>query len=53
MPANTVDELIDAAKKPMGNEVGKAMTVAELDTLYNSEIARYRGMAKALELQPQ
>jgi len=41
------------AYESTGNEVGKAMTPAELDKLYAAEIARYQGIAKSLNLQPQ
>ena len=44
---------IRKAYESTGNEVGKAMTLAELDKLYSAEIARYQGIAKALNLQPQ
>jgi tripartite-type tricarboxylate transporter receptor subunit TctC len=41
------------AYESTGNEVGKAMALTELDKLYSSEIARYQGIAKSLNLQPQ
>ncbi|MEY4749258.1 MAG: hypothetical protein RIQ60_1472 [Pseudomonadota bacterium] len=36
-----------------GSVMAKAMTPAELDKHYVSEIARYRAMAKSINLQPQ
>lgn len=44
---------IRKAYESTGNEVGKPMTPAELDKLYNAEIARYQGIAKTVGVQPQ
>jgi hypothetical protein len=44
---------IRKAYESTGNEVGKPMTPAELNKLYTAEIARYQGIAKSLNLQPQ
>jgi tripartite-type tricarboxylate transporter receptor subunit TctC len=41
------------AYESTGNEVGKPMPPAELNKLYTAEIARYQGIAKSLNLQPQ
>jgi tripartite-type tricarboxylate transporter receptor subunit TctC len=35
------------------NQVGKPMSPAELNKLHTAEIARYQGIAKSLNLQPQ
>ncbi len=44
---------IRKAYESTGNEVGKPMSPAELNKLYTAEIARYQGIAKSLNLQPQ
>lgn len=44
---------IRKAYESTGNEVGKAMSTADLNRLYAAEIARYQGIARALNLQPQ
>jgi tripartite-type tricarboxylate transporter receptor subunit TctC len=41
------------AYESTGNQVGLAMTPVELDRLYAAEIARYQGIAKAANVQPQ
>lgn len=44
---------IRRAYESTGNEVGQAMSPAELNRLYAVEIARYQGIARSLNLQPQ
>ena len=44
---------IRKAYESTGNEVGKPMSPAELNKLYAAEIARYQGIARSLNLQPQ
>lgn len=44
---------VRSAYESTGNQVGKAMTPAELSRFYASEIERYRGTAKSMNLQPQ
>lgn len=44
---------IRKAYESTGNEVGAAMSPAELNRLYAAEIARYQGIARSLNLQPQ
>ncbi len=44
---------IRKAYESTGNEVGKPMSPAELNRLYAAEIARYQGIARSLNLQPQ
>lgn len=44
---------IRRAYESTGNEVGQAMSPAELNRLYAAEIARYQGIARSLNLRPQ
>ncbi len=37
----------------VGNLVVPPMSLAELDRIYESEIARYQAIAKSINLQPQ
>jgi tripartite-type tricarboxylate transporter receptor subunit TctC len=36
-----------------GSQIGQAMDMAELARMYSAEIARYRSIAKSINLQPQ
>lgn len=44
---------IRKAYESTGNEVGQPMSPAQLNKLYAAEIARYQGIARSLNLQPQ
>jgi tripartite-type tricarboxylate transporter receptor subunit TctC len=41
------------AYESTGSQVGKPMSVAELQQLYTAEIARYQAVAKSANVQPQ